>query len=295
MRIRTWGYFLSQALISMVRNSWMTIASVGTVGVAMLIFGGFMLIASNLSNLAVGLESQVEMSVYLQDEMSPEDINAIGARISTISGVASLNFVSKDDALVRLQEWYGADSGFLAGLELDNPLRDSYEVRTHNPQDVLTIAPVIEGFDGVAEVIYGRSMVERLFALTRIVRLVAVGLMVGLASAALFIIANTIRITVFARRREIGIMKFVGATDWFIRWPFIMEGVLLGLIGSLMSAVLLSWLYRLAVTNMQISLPFLPLVAPTALLGQMFLMLLGLGIGIGVLGSVLSLRRFLRV
>ncbi len=279
----------------MMLNSWMTIASIGTVAVTMIIFGIFMLVASNLTTMAGNLESQVEMSVYLQDEITSEEVSVLGQQLMELDGVASVVYVSKEEGLQRLKEWYGENNDFLAGLEMDNPLRNAFELRTEQPEQVLDVAPIIETYNGVAEVVYGRGVVEQLFSLTRLVRLIAIGLMLGLASAATFIIANTIRITVFARRREINIMKYVGATDWFIRWPFVIEGMVLGFIGSLISAGLVSWLYGLAVTNLQVSMPFLPLVKPWPVLLVMSGWLLLLGMTIGVLGSALSLRRFLKV
>ena len=262
MKLRTWGYFHKEAWASMRRNSWMTVASVGTVAVTMIVLGIFLVIAGNLSHMAGNLESQVEVSLYLQDEITSAEVDALAQRLTELEEVSSVKYVSKEEALQRLREWYGENADFLAGLEMDNPLRNGFELRTHRPEQVLDIVPTLQTFDGVAEVQYGQGVVEQLFALTGVMRVVAIGLMVGLAIAATFIIANTIRITVFARRREIGIMKYVGATDWFIRWPFIIEGMTMGLIGSLLACGLTAWLYDRAVGSLSVSLPFLPLVPP---------------------------------
>ena len=145
------------------------------------------------------------------------------------------------------------------------------------------------------DVNYGREIVDKLLSITRIIRLVGIVLMGGLSLAAMFIIANTIRITVFARRREIGIMRFVGATDWFIRWPFVMEGLALGVVGALVSASVLAWGYYLAVRSLVRVIPFWPLVAPWPLLQHLALLLLALGAVIGIGGSTVSLRRYLDV
>lgn len=295
MKLRTWNQFSKQAVTSMWRNSWMTVASVGTVAVTMLIVGIFLLFASNLTNLAGNLESQVEVSVYLQDEVTSAQIDALAQDFSKLPQIATVKYVSKEEALLRLKDWYGASAGFLAGLELDNPLRNGFELATIEPRQVLEIVPTISAYSGVAEVVYGQGVVEQLFALTHVVRLVAYGLMVGLAAAATFIISNTIRITVFARRREINIMKYVGATDWFIRWPFIIEGMVLGFVGSLAAGGLVAWLYSMAVNRLAVSMPFLPLVQPWPLLLTTCAWVLGIGMAIGTLGSTVSLRRFLRV
>lgn len=295
MKLRTWNQFSKQAVTSMWRNSWMTVASVGTVAVTMLIVGIFLLFASNLTNLAGNLESQLEVSVYLQDEVTSAQIDALAQDFSKLPQIATVKYVSKAEALLRLKDWYGESADFLAGLELDNPLRNGFELATVEPRQVLEVVPIIQTYSGVAEVVYGQGVVEQLFAITHIVRLVAFGLMFGLAAAATLIISNTIRITVFARRREINIMKYVGATDWFIRWPFIIEGMVLGFVGSLLAGGLVSWLYSMTVKRLAISIPFLPLVQPWPLLLTTSAWVLGIGMAIGMLGSTVSLRRFLRV
>lgn len=295
MKIRTWGFFTGQALASMRRNNWMTVASIGTVAVTMIVLGVFLLLAGNVNNFAGNIESQVEISVYLQDEITSEQVDALAENFAALEQMALVKYVSKEEALLEMRDMYGESSDFLAGLELDNPLRNGFRLRTHRPEQVLDVVPVLRAFDGVAEVQYGQGIVEQLFAVTSVLRLVALGLMVGLASAATFIIANTIRITVFARRREINIMKYVGATDWFIRWPFVIEGMFLGLIGSLIAAGLVAWAYNAAVGNLALSLPFFPLVPPWPYLLSVSGWLTLIGTAIGAIGSTVSLRRFLRV
>lgn len=286
---------MRQSVTSMWRNSWMTVASVGTVAVTMLIVGIFLLLASNLNNLAGSLESQVEISVYLQDELTSEQVDSLAQEFTAMPELASVKYVSKAEALDRLREWYGESAEFLDGLDLDNPLRNGFELATVEPRQVLEVVPVLRTYPGVAEVVYGQGVVEQLFNVTRIVRMIALGLMIGLAAAATFIISNTIRITVFARRREINIMKYVGATDWFIRWPFVIEGMILGFTGSLVAGGLIIWFYQAAVSNLAVSMPFLPLIQPWPLLLVIGAWVLGIGMAIGVLGSTISLRRFLRV
>jgi cell division transport system permease protein len=295
MKLRTWKQFSKQAVTSMWRNSWMTVASIGTVAVTMLIVGIFLLFASNLTNLAGNLESQVEVSVYLQDEITSQQIDALAQDFASLPQIATVRYVSKEEALLRLRDWYGESADFLSGLELDNPLRNGFELTTVEPRQVLEVVPTLQTYSGVAEVVYGQGVVEQLFSVTRIVRLVALGLVIGLAAAATFIISNTIRITVFARRREISIMKYVGATDWFIRWPFIIEGMVLGFIGSLIAGGLVAWMYNMGVKNLAISMPFLPLVQPWPLLFTTCAWIIGIGMVIGIIGSTISLRRFLRV
>lgn len=294
VKLRTWGYFADSAGKSMLRNSWMTLASIGTVAVSLLVLGVFLLVAVNVNTIAAQVESQVELTAYLH-ELSVNERQALEAKIKELPGVTGITFVSKDQAWERLLEWYGNDRAFLAGWEEENPLRESLEIRTDSSHRVTEVANALNGLSGVDEVLYGREIVDKLLSITRMIRLVGIVLMGGLALAAMFIIANTIRITVFARRREIGIMRFVGATDWFIRWPFVMEGLALGVVGALVSASILAWGYYLVVRSLVRVMPFWPLVSPWPLLQHLALLLLALGAVIGIGGSTVSLRRYLDV
>jgi cell division transport system permease protein len=291
---RTFGYFFRSAGSSLIRNSWMTLASIGTVAVALLVLGSFMLLAVNIAAMAAQVEEQVELTAYLAD-LSSQERASLENELKAIPGVVAVTFVSRDEAWQRLLEWYGEDRDFLAGWEEDNPLRDAFEVRADSAFRIAEVAKAVAEVRGVEEVVYGREIIEQLLSITRAVRLVGIGLMLGLALAATFIIANTIRITVFARRREISIMRYVGATAWFVRWPFIIEGLILGLIGAILAASLLAWGYYFAVRSLAAAIPFWPFVAPWPLLQRLALALLGLGALIGVVGSGMSVRRYLDV
>lgn len=291
---RTFGYFLQSAGSSLLRNSWMTLASIGTVAVALLVLGVFILLAVNIGAMAAQVEEQVELTAYLAD-LSPEQRNRLENELKAIPGVAAVTFVSREEAWQRLLEWYGDDRDFLAGWEEDNPLREAFEVRANSAFRIAEIAGAVAEVRGVEEVVYGREIVEQLLSITRGVRFVGIGLMAGLALAATFIIANTIRITVFARRREISIMRYVGATAWFVRWPFVIEGLALGIIGAILASSVLAWGYYFAVRSVSTAIPFWPFVAPWPLLQRLALALIGLGALIGVIGSALSVRRYLDV
>lgn len=291
---RTFGYFFQSAGSSLIRNSWMTLASIGTVAVALLVLGVFMLLAVNIGAMAAQVEEQVELTAYLAD-LSPEERNRLANELKAIPGVAAVTFVSREEAWQRLLEWYGDDRDFLAGWEEDNPLREAFEVRADSAFRIAEIAGAVTEVRGIEEVVYGREIVEQLLSITRGVRFVGMGLMAGLALAATFIIANTIRITVFARRREISIMRYVGATAWFVRWPFVIEGLALGIIGAILASSVLAWGYYFAVRSLAAAIPFWPFVAPWPLLQRLALALIGLGALIGVTGSALSVRRYLDV
>jgi len=295
MKIRTFEYFIKEAVGSLRRNPIMSLASISTVALSLLILGIFLIMVLNLNNMASNLESQVQISVYLQDGLSDVETREIGTRITKLSGVNSVMFVGKEEALSRFKQRLGEQQSILKALDDSNPLPNAFEVKMDKPEGVKPVAQAIAQLKGVENAKFGQEIVEQLFALTKMVRIFGVVLIGFLALAALFIISNTIRLTVFARRKEIGIMKYVGATDWFIRWPFLLEGIILGFGGALVAVLLLGELYGALIQQVYESLAFLPLIPQYPFITTIGIVLLVIGTGIGALGSNISLRKFMQV
>ena len=295
MKIRTWEYFVREVAVSLKRNNWMSIASVSTVAVSLLILGMFLIIVLNLNNMASHLESQVEISVYLEDGMNDQKTKDLGEKLKAMSAVESVTFVSKEKAMERFKQRLGDQQNLLEALEDTNPLPNAFEVRTKQPELVKATADNIGKIEGVESAKFGQDVIEQLFELTKMIRIFGVVIIGFLTLATIFIISNTIRLTVFARRREIGIMKYVGATDWFIRWPFLMEGMLLGFLGSLIATIILRGSYSAITTKIYETLTFLPLIPEYPFLNHISLLLLVVGTAIGALGSTISLKRFMNV
>lgn len=295
MKIRTMEYFIREAVVSLKRNSLMSFASVSTVALSLLILGIFLVMVLNLNNMAAVLESQVQISVYLHDDLSDYETREIGTRITKMPGVTQVLFVPKDEAMERFKTRLGDQQGLLAALGDTNPLPDAFEVKVDKPERVKALAETIGEMEGVENAKFGQEVVEKLFNLTKLMRIFGLILIIFLALAAVFIISNTIRITVFARRREIGIMKYVGATDWFIRWPFIIEGMILGIGGALVAVLLIGQLYSGLTREVYQSLAFLPLIPQYPFINYISILLLVVGATIGALGSSISLRKFMKV
>ena len=295
MKISTAEYFITESLNSIRRNGLMSLASLMTVALSLLILGVFIILVMNLNHMASVLESQVQVTVYLQDTLKEVEVREIGTRITKLPGVTRVNFIAKEEAMNRFKQRLGEQQGLLAELGEANPLPNSFEVKLDRPERVKPVALAIAQLKGVEAARYGQEVVEQLFNLTRMVRIFGVVLILVLGLAALFIIVNTIRLTVFARRREIGIMKYVGATDWFIRWPFIIEGVLLGFLGACIAVLPLTQFYSMLTGQVYESLAFLPLLPKYPFMGYVNIFLLCAGIGIGALGSVISVKKFLKV
>lgn len=295
MKIRTWEYFIREVFISLRRNSWMSFASVSTVALSLLILGMFLIIVLNLNNMASSLESQVQVNVYLEDALEEARIEEIGAEIMGMQGIESVNYVTKKAALERFKERLGDQRTLLEALGDTNPLPNAYEVSLKQPELVKTAAEAINKIEGVESAKFGQDVIEQLFQLTRTIRIFGSVIILFLAMATVFIISNTIRLTVFARRREIGIMKYVGATDWFIRWPFLMEGMVLGFFGAITATVILRSSYGAITRQIYDTLTFLPIIPEYPFLNNISLLLLVVGTAIGALGSTISLKRFMKV
>ena len=288
-------YFVKEALSSLRRNGLMSFASVTTVALSLLILGMFLIMVLNLNNMASALESQVQISVYLQDGLTDLEMREVGTRITKLPGVVQVNFVGKDEAMSRFKERLGEQQSLLNALGEVNPLPNAFEVKVDKTERVKPAAQAMMQFKGVENAKFGQEVVEQLFALTKMVRIFGLVIMVFLALAALFIISNTIRITVFARRKEIGIMKYVGATNWFIRWPFLLEGMILGFGGALVAVLFLNETYGVLIHQVYESLAFLPLIPQYPFITNISVVLLVTGTVIGALGSTISLRRYMKV
>ena len=293
--IKDWGYFFREALTSLSRNRLLTLATVSTVAICILILGAAVLMTINAGNFMNRLESDVAIMVYLDDSLSEEEQNEIEKDIKGMEGVQSIQFISKQEALKNLQEQFSGKDYDLEETIGKNPLPDSFEVKAVQPEDVKKIAQSIENMPGVDKVNYGQGVVERLFSVTRWVRIVGIGLIILLALAAVFLIATTIRLAVFARRKEIYLMKLVGATNWFVRWPFFIEGVLLGSLGALLAILLLVLGYSSLLDNLHTTMFFVPLVSSFRLLINVYISLFLTGAILGVFGTWFSLNRFLDV
>ncbi len=295
MILNVFRYYFREAGKSMLRNSWLSIASVGTIIISLLILGGSLLLVLNVRHIASTVESSLEITVFLEDGLDEEKLERLEEEIKFVPGVMVAEFVPKDQALEELKQSLGERADILEGLEEDNPLPDAFRVKTREAEMVPQAARQLEELAGVEQVRYGQGVVEKLLALTRWVRIWGSITMAVLGFAAVFLIATTIRMSVFARRREIGIMKMLGATNTFVRMPFMMEGMILGLAGGLVAALIINFSYLSLLNKVIVTLPFIQLIDDPATLYRVLGGLLALGFGIGALGSAISLHRFLRV
>lgn len=295
MKLSTSEYFIKEVYTSFKRNIWMTLASIFTVVLSLFILGFFSIVILNLNKMADTLESQVQISVYLKDDLSQEEIDETKETLSKIEGLQDIKFTTREEAMENFKERLGDQQFLLDALDDTNPLPDSFSLTVTSPQQVKTIVDTVVALNSVESASYSQDIINHLFNLTHLIRLIGVALIILLTGAAIFIISNTIRLTVFARRKEIAIMKYVGATDWFIRWPFLLEGICLGFIGGGLATIFLYIVYNQVTQEIYEAMAFFPLIPQHPFINYISLAILVAGIIIGALGSTISLKRFLKV
>lgn len=295
MKIQTIEYYFREVILSMIRNRWMTFASIGTVALSLFVLGVFLIMVMNMNKMAASLESQVQISVYINDNLPDAGRKEIERMTREMKSISAVKYVPREEALKKLRERLGDNKKILDALGESNPLPNSFLVTVKSADDVKKTAALIADLYGVDEVKYGQDVAANLFELTHLLRFFGLILMSLLLFATIFIISNTIRLTVFARRKEIAIMKYVGATDWFIRWPFIFEGMALGTIGGGVSALALRSFYSAMAAKIYESLAFFPMIEQYPFMNYITIALIVTGILIGILGSTVSLKKFMEV
>lgn len=297
MKFRTIGRHIRESFKSIWRNGWMTFASVGAVTVTLLLVGVFYVILMNLNEVANSIEEDVTIKVLIDTTATPEQQQALEKELKSMPEIKSVVFSSKDNELNQLVDSFGQQGEILKLYEQENPLNDAFLVKAVDPETTKQVAKKIEKLESVHLVNYGQNDVDKLFKIISISRNVGLVIIIGLLLTAVFLISNTIKITIVARRREIEIMRLVGATNGFIRWPFFLEGLWLGIFGSIIPITIIAILYKNIYGYLAPKLEgnFIQILEFTPFVYQVSLLLLLMGCIIGVWGSMMSVRKFLKV
>jgi len=289
---RDMSFFITEAFIGMKRSGVMIFISVATITVSLIVFGLFLLISANINNLANFISSKLEIRVYLKDGIQEAEVEVFRQRILHMNGVKDVIFIDHDTA------WKQFKSNFknieLTDVMSNNPLPDTFHVYLQNTDSISNLSSYLKTFPQVEDVGYMGPIAERvkLFSkVTKIAGLVLVGL---LTVATLLITINTIRLTVIARQNEIAIMNLVGATSDFIRWPFIIEGLFMGVAGSFVAVIFLKASYLFFSVKLQNLLPYFPLVFDSFILSLVYLAVFVLGAILGIVGAYISVSRTLK-
>lgn len=287
LMIKILGRHLRESFKSLGRNTWMTFASISAVTVTLILVGVFLVIMLNLNNMASNAEKEVEIKVLIDLTADKKAQGTLEDQINDISGIQSVSFSSKEKELDSLVDSFGDSGQSLTMQDQENPLNDAFVVKTSDPHDTPNVAKKIEKLDHVYKVTYGKEEVSRLFKVVGVSRNIGIALIIGLLFTAMFLISNTIKITIFARRKEIEIMKLVGATNWFIRWPFFLEGLLLGVFGSVIPIALVLSTYQSLISWVapKVQGSFVSLLPYNPFVFQVSIVLILIGAVIGVWGD----------
>jgi cell division transport system permease protein len=296
MIFRNLKYFFVQGVKGLVSNSLMTIASIGIVVASLVLFGVFVLFGMNVNSIADQIKDQCEINVYMPNDMSRDDVRAIGSQLGELEYVKEAQLYTKEERLQNYKDGIKQDQAeVITTLEADNPLRDAYVLALTDVRHAEDVAKAAAKIKGVEEVTNRQDLIKNILSITNAIRHISVWMLLILAAISVFIISNTIKLGMFSRRKEINIMKFVGATNWFIRWPFIIEGMILGAVGAVIAVVIVMFGYGSIFGAMQEFMGNIKLLESSDILNIVIAGFLVMGIGIGMTGSAMSIRKHLHV
>lgn len=299
MKFNIVSYLIGEGFGNVFKNKKSTFSAILVMCISMLVFGLFFIIGENVNHIMNTVESSQEIQVFIKNDATDEEITKVGEQLQQIEGVNKITFVSKDEALDIMQEKVGEKSYLLAGYEKNNFLPASYKVTLTDLKLASKVESQINQLDNIKRITSSNETITKLIGIANGVRIVTAAILIGLIVGSIFIIANTIKLTVYARRREISIMKYVGATNSFIRWPFIVEGMIIGIISAGISVLLVGGIYKVVAAKLMesslITSLGITLVGFSDMFTLIILVYLALGIGIGVIGSASSMRKYLEV
>ena len=296
MKINTITHFIKDAFTSLKRNKTISIASVITVLITFFVLGIFMLVATNINKGINNVQNKVELKIFLKDDIKLIDQREIEIKLREFDGVKDVIYQSKEEEYKNLQATTNDNEGLLKGYTLqNNPFTASFTVKLESPEYASAVSEGIKDFEGIETIGDQQELVDKIVGIVNGIKVVGFGLFVILVGVSIFLIMNTTKLTVFSRRREVGIMKFVGATDWFIRWPFVIEGMVIGLIGATLACGALFFAYNGLVKWIASQLVFISLVPTTYILTTLSWQFMLGGIVVGGIASIIALRKFLVV
>lgn len=298
MRISTVFYTLRQGFGNLFRNKWFTLASIATISACLFLFGLFYAIVINFQNIVKTAEEGVSVTVFFDEGIEDSRIQEIGELIQKRPEVSAINFVSAEEAWETFSEQYLGEykDGFT-----ENPLEDSanYQIYLNDVSMQSALVTYLESLDGVRQVNRSEVTATTLTGVNALVAYVSVGIIAILFAVSIFLISNTVTIGISVRKEEINIMKYIGATDFFVRSPFVVEGMLIGLIGSAIPLGIIYGLYNMVISYVMERFSMLSQLLSFLTVEEIFHTLmpvsLGIGVGIGFLGSIITVRKHLRV
>ena len=294
MAIKTWIRHLRDSFISIWRNRWMSLASVGAVTVTLLLVGVFVALILNVNKIASDFEKDVEVKVLIDTTMKETKALALAQKVKKLPDVAEVRYSSKEDELQKVVDDFGED---LSLVDQENPLHNVLYVKATEPQKTADVARQIDALKGTSEVLYGKGKIDKFFQMVDTTRTIGLVFIVALVLMAVFLISNTIKLTIAARQHEIETMKLVGATNNYVRVPFMLEGMWLGLFGAVLPIIAVAAGYMSLYERLSpiVQNEVFSFLEPTNFLLRLSVILLAMGVVIGIFGSAMSIRKYLAV
>lgn len=299
MKLRVLKNIIKQGFQGVWRNRGMSGVSVLSIGIVLMILGLVLILALSVNKLATDTNKMIDqIDVFISDDLDVEEIKALSDKIVSIGGIKSIKFKSRDEGLKELKASWEDNAWLLDGYDEKNPLPNSFVVRINDINDAKTITKRIGDIDGVILVNFFADEIDQMLKISKYIKIGGLAVVVFLTIISIFLISNTIKLAVNSRQEEISIMKWVGATNGYIKGPFFIEGVFLGLIASVIAAAIMCLMYKYFYTTSTVDIsPMLlsALVKPELIYQDLFIIFITLGVGIGALGSLISLKKFLKV
>ncbi|MCI8707981.1 MAG: ABC transporter permease [Dorea sp.] len=302
MRISTFGYSMKQGVKNIGRNKMFSIASIATMAACIFLFGLFYSIVINLNYIVEKAEEGVAITVFFNDDATQEQKDEIGSQLEQKDGVLEVNYISAEDAWDKFQDdYFGESKDAAEGFKNDNPLAnsDSYEVYMADVEKQKDVVAFAEGLEGVRKVNKSDVVAKTLTSVNRLMYYVSAAIILILLAVSVFLISNTVTMGITVRREEIAIMKYIGAKDGFVRAPFVIEGLLIGIVGAIIPLIMLFFMYDKAVSYVMTKfsllnniITFLPV---TTVYRTLLPVGVALGVGIGFIGSFFTIHKHLRV
>ncbi len=299
MRYNVLTYLVGEGISNIFKNKKQAATSFGTMCVIMIFFGICFMLVGNFNNFIKQVESVQGIQVYITKGATDDEAKTLGEQIKALNGVNTVEFVSKEEGLQHMKDKFGEKSYLLDIYDESNVIPDSYVVTLTDLSLSSTVQTEINELQNVKKITSSDETAETLVRIAKGVKIGSYIIIIALVCVSVFIISNTIKLTVYARRKEISIMKYVGATNSFIRWPFVVEGIIIGIISGAISLAIIAGLYIAISQNVGfvsfLSKIGLSLLDFSDMFNLIFIVYLGLGVGIGILGSSLSMRKYLKV
>jgi cell division transport system permease protein len=290
-------YNIKQGFKGLASSKTMAAISIGSITSSLVIFGIVLMMILNINQFVLSTKDQItEVRVFLNDNMGQTDIEGLNDKISSIDNIKNIRYETKEESFKTMKKSWGEDKNLLEGIE--NPLQNSFIVTVEDPTFIKDVVNELKKYNDIEDITYYQDVINKFLIISQTLKKIGIGIIICLLVVSLVILSNTIKSRVYSRKEEIGIMKYIGASDWFVISPFIIEGVIIGVLGALIALIVSSLMYSYLYDKINKALySFIPniLLTTTDMIALLSIIFISIGIVIGTFGSVISVKKHLRV